>query len=230
MKAIKSNDCEFYEYLTSYIYGELSTTDGEKFEGHLADCSLCIDELAAVSLSHYSVFEWKNEEFEPLRTPRIVIPYGERQPGFIESLKGAFLWGWSTPAFVGASVLIVLGLMTLMLVQRSGDRTLTARNSAAPAVISPAVADQRAATETETANAVTDDNSAEIVAAKVVRPRQGSIRPQTAASTGSAPHVSAVKTRSASPARTVPDPQFEADEEDQSLRLRDLFDMEEASL
>ena len=91
------NACEFSSEIVEYIYGELAPANRERFETHLADCTACIDEFAAVSNSRYSVYEWRKIEFEPLETPVFEIPFAERpwelvssRPGWIEALASIF--------------------------------------------------------------------------------------------------------------------------------------------
>jgi hypothetical protein len=69
------NNCGFADEIVSYIYDEIGASKRAKFEDHLAGCSNCTDEFAAVSEARLSVFEWHREEFAHLPTPEIVIPY-----------------------------------------------------------------------------------------------------------------------------------------------------------
>ena len=106
-------NCGFADEIVSYIYDESGEVERRKFETHLAGCSTCTDEFAAISNARFSVFEWQKEEFAQLPTPKIVIPYARDavrdqadSPGFFASL-GAFL---TFPRFAAAAGAIVLGV------------------------------------------------------------------------------------------------------------------------
>lgn len=71
----KKSGCGFEEELVSYIYGEADPAANAKFERHLAACPICTDELEAFSGVHFAIGDWKASEFSALATPAIEIPY-----------------------------------------------------------------------------------------------------------------------------------------------------------
>ncbi|HVF46327.1 MAG TPA: hypothetical protein VNA17_02050 [Pyrinomonadaceae bacterium] len=68
-------DCGPADEIVSYIYGEGDQRWRTRFEEHLSNCTSCTDEFACIADARFSVFEWHKEEFVPLLTPAIVIPY-----------------------------------------------------------------------------------------------------------------------------------------------------------
>jgi Putative zinc-finger len=73
-----NSTCKFAEDVVAYLYGEIETSEKLRFEKHLADCQSCADELAGFSLARSSILEWRNQEFTPLATPVIEIPFEKR--------------------------------------------------------------------------------------------------------------------------------------------------------
>lgn len=70
-----SSDCSFSAEIPAYLYGEISKGEKSKFEGHLVNCSNCADALADSAFARFSVQEWRDTEFAHLETPLINIPY-----------------------------------------------------------------------------------------------------------------------------------------------------------
>jgi anti-sigma factor RsiW len=106
----KANNCEFANDVVDYLYGEANEARRNAFEDHLLDCTACIDEFAEVSNSRFAVFEWQRDEFAPLATPQFVIPYDDARPGLVAGLRERFSAGWAAPAFAFAAIAIVAGL------------------------------------------------------------------------------------------------------------------------
>jgi anti-sigma factor RsiW len=90
---IKNTNCNSGAAMVGYIYGELNAADRVVFEDHLLDCTACTDEFASVAESRYAVYEWQKLEFEPLETPRFVIPYAEPSVSWLDAIKGMFATG-----------------------------------------------------------------------------------------------------------------------------------------
>ena len=67
--------CEHGSEIVEYIYGEMAAARSMNFESHLAGCSACVEEFAAISESRFDVYEWRKLEFTPLETPAFVIPF-----------------------------------------------------------------------------------------------------------------------------------------------------------
>lgn len=118
--AIHNLKCTFADEVVSYIYDELDEREKFLFEDHLPNCSFCIDELAEISYSRYSVYEWQRSEFVPLPTPHIVLP-GARISLIDKISEWFFLpaatfkqvrnWGLAT-AFAAIIVFAGIALMT----------------------------------------------------------------------------------------------------------------------
>lgn len=121
----KNLTCEFAEELVSYLYDELATSDKARFEKHLSGCSLCAEELPEFSMARSSILEWRNEEFLPLPTPIIEIPY-EKKPLIAANESGSRSWfasvrdfftlspAWMTTATALAALTIFVGLALVM--------------------------------------------------------------------------------------------------------------------
>ena len=104
--------CEFSDAIVPYLYGEASVSESDRFESHVADCPACTDEFAELSFSRYSVFEWKKDEFVPMPTPQIVIPYARPvgSAGFFEGLREMFAFNWASAVGVAAAFTVIAGL------------------------------------------------------------------------------------------------------------------------
>lgn len=108
--------CEFEDVVAAYLYDELSLIERDRFESHLADCTSCTDEFAAISNARYSMFEWRKEEFDHLATPTIVIPdlakakAGEKaEIGWFGGLVATLSFARS-PIVVATLLLVCLGV------------------------------------------------------------------------------------------------------------------------
>lgn len=88
----KTTNCANEGELMAYLYNEMLSASRTQFESHFAECSACIDAFAELADSRYSVYEWQQIEFAPLKTPVIEIPYSPAtsRSSWIESLKAAF--------------------------------------------------------------------------------------------------------------------------------------------
>jgi anti-sigma factor RsiW len=110
-------ECGFADDVVAYLYDELAQSERSQFESHLAGCRTCTDEFAGISNARFSVFEWQREEFGPLPTPEIVIPY-ETKPvvaaasdGWFARLRGLVtLFRWSTASVVAAILVVCIGV------------------------------------------------------------------------------------------------------------------------
>lgn len=71
----KNSGCGKASELVSYLYGETDAAENTAFETHLATCSMCADELEAYSGIQFSINDWKSTAFANLQTPVIEIPY-----------------------------------------------------------------------------------------------------------------------------------------------------------
>ena len=67
--------CFSQEDLVAYLYGEIKETDRARLDMHLSGCRVCTEDFAALSESHFSIYEWQREEFASLSTPEITGPW-----------------------------------------------------------------------------------------------------------------------------------------------------------
>lgn len=113
MTKVTNNSCAHATDLLAYLYDELSPAGRDRLDSHLGDCDDCINEFAELSEARYSVFEWKNLEFAPLATPKIVLPNrtSPTERHWLDVLKAAFAWnrGW---IFAGGAMSVLLVLVT----------------------------------------------------------------------------------------------------------------------
>lgn len=136
MNDVNFSKCKFSADIVPYMYGELPAFDISAFESHLIDCSDCTDEFASISSARYEVYDWKKLEFEPLATPRFVIPYEEVvKVSWVEKLRAAFSPGWALPT-TALAALAITAVFAAVFVYR-GDNEI-ARDSRNAAVLEPA--------------------------------------------------------------------------------------------
>lgn len=116
------NLCAHADDLLAYLYNEMVQADRDGFELHLADCTACIDDFAELSQSRYPVYEWKQLEFETLVTPVIVLPvasvswFGKARAAF------SFSPGYSIAAAGFGAILFAVAVGYAVFVQESPDR------------------------------------------------------------------------------------------------------------
>ena len=135
----KQISCGHESDIVSYIYDELTDAARTQFEAHVADCSDCIDEFAAVSYSRFSVFEYQKQEFAPLATPVIRIPYETQDVREISGFAAAIsslIAGWR-PVLGAAALMLIVGSFFLMYRDRTPETQTTA------ATITPAAPQQQ---------------------------------------------------------------------------------------
>lgn len=143
----KKTNCGLADEIVSYIYDEITTPERTKFENHLAQCSSCTDEFAAVSTARFAVFEWRKQEFAHLPTPEIAIPFAPRcvdetaRAGIVAGVR-AFVSRLSVPglSLAAAGLLIVLSVgFAIMRYQSSGGQTVVSsvQPVAAPSTDTP---------------------------------------------------------------------------------------------
>lgn len=70
----KNPACAFAEPLISYLYGEIGGVEKVEFEAHLKSCADCSNELAELGFARTAVQEWRVEEFDKLATPIFEVP------------------------------------------------------------------------------------------------------------------------------------------------------------
>ncbi len=223
--------CGQEDQLLAYLYEDGTAAARETFESHLAECEACTDEFAAVSLARFSVYEWHKEEFVPMPTPQIVIPYEDKPVSIWAGLREAFSFNWATASLAAASLLVVAAFGAYVVSVNSGsEEKAVATNVNTVAVPTPAnnevpkpsavvandpIVPIKASNEEPTRSA---RPIKAVQAKREVRPSQPTVRNDvknpTVATSNNSRTINAV----------------DDDSEDDSLRLSDLFDAEDTRL
>jgi anti-sigma factor RsiW len=218
-----SDQCSYDELLVAYLYGELSDHDVVKVDDHLAACSVCVDELAAVSLSRFSVLEWQQTEFAPLATPSFDIPYHERtvDAGYSFGERLSALWfSFRTPAFAGsfATLLLIAGFVLFNYVGTQSDRGQE-ELAVVPAVPTETVARPATASTVDETSIVTQQAAEENTVRNFRGPATGERTTRRSSNVNAAPRMPVI-----GPVSTRPTLSGAVESEDVSLRLEQLFD------
>ncbi len=211
--------CESAEGVVPYLYQEMAEHEVNVFETHLAGCSSCTDEFAAVADARFSVYEWHKEEFVPLATPHFTVPSDvPARIGVFAQIAAIF----ARPSFAAAGAFAILLMLTLVafnLFRRTEQQI--ASNVAVPEV------------RTTTAEVVTtaalpkveDVADVEPVAIKTepIRPYKVSkVKTQVVPKASKAKDIGSDE--QLRQARRAPALSNDVELEDESLRLTDLFD------
>lgn len=223
--------CKGNDKIVGYIFGELAPAERDQFEAHLEDCSSCIDELAAVSVSHFEVSEWRKAEFEPLATPVFAIPY---RVTFMQRLQSTFGFapGWLTTAGAMASLLVVTAGGVFFASNFFSDHEVAAviENSNRPPTLpkkvsSADVVNGPAENGRDNAQVTSGDFNKQEPVDRPVTKKPGNPAPKVVrANTVNGPQI-VTKPKNLKPDVTVSNPRLSdfEDDEDESLRLSDLF-------
>ncbi|MEQ1763237.1 MAG: hypothetical protein ABL984_08845 [Pyrinomonadaceae bacterium] len=223
MKGLDTNNlCSHGGDMLAYLYDEMAVADRGSFELHLADCGTCIDNFAELSQSRYPVYEWKRAEFDRLPTPRVVIPVEAASVSWFEKLRATFAF---RPAFAFgtfAAIAVVASLAALVMIGGSYGTNEVA--GGVPPVVTPVLptpevdlrlpeqgTSQVAIADEPKATARREETPKAIVKASSAAPKQAarSARPKATQQAKRNERIPALNT---------------ADEEDDSLRLADIFE------
>lgn len=134
--------CAFAEQIVSYLYGETNGKEKVAFDVHLNSCSNCTDELAGFGFVRSSIVEWKNEEFLNLETPSIKIPYpiavSTQKQSWLAELRKLFTFSptWATAL---ATVIICIGLIFTAVKFSSNNEVAESVNKPIESIVSPNV-------------------------------------------------------------------------------------------
>ncbi len=240
MNDVSSSKCIFTADMVPYLYGEMSGRERSAFESHLVACTLCTDEFASISNARYEVYDWKKLEFDPLETPRFVVPSEESVEssvfGWVEKLRAVFATGWLVP---GASLaaLAIISVFAAVLISSRDDRQDIAEksdNSKISTVESSTVA--RATSDPETSANPEDEtkntsNEIEVDAGdrqpkplRIAAPAHIQERNPVRNAKLTRPRpVEAKQNMALNLDKTIPRLNEFADDEDTSLRLAELF-------
>ncbi|MCA1590049.1 MAG: hypothetical protein LC730_03320 [Acidobacteria bacterium] len=226
-------NCPLGETTLTYVYGELDLAAVAHFEDHLANCDICVDELAAVSQARFEVFDWRRVKFSPLATPRFEI--SDATIASAHSLFDRLRAGVSfSPTWGMAAVLIVfVGIAFAMVSMRPRANETAIVEPPDNLVERPSMTSVAEKLEivgsldrsTDGKKFGTAEVAAKHTEAKPVkgptRVAAKSVRPVPAKAAQPVRSQLAGRTRSAAKPPRLND--F-ADEEDNTLRLTDLFD------
>ena len=214
MKRFDENLCTQGGDMLAYLYNEMLPGDRDRFELHLADCGTCIDDFAELSQSRYPVYEWKQVEFEPMTTPRVVIKYGEVSASLFDRFRAAFSF---SPRFAfGGFAGLVLAVVVTTYVLFSGS---PARDVAQG--VEPSASPDRVAVITATLPEPVKESEAAKPVERIPRPEV--VRASsTSKRTSRAPRTKAI---TPAPKKNERFPVYSTaeDDEDDSLRLSDIF-------
>lgn len=233
--------CELASNLVDYMYGEIGERGRDAFDAHLPACESCTAELAGVSSARLSVMEWRAAEFDSLQTPAIVIPYDnverDAEQGWLTSLRGflASSPGWAAAAAIIPISVVCLGV-ALFAFDLFGPVEVAQQNNAGSNTPRPNqrsgvdgnVARLETAPEVETSkskqdNDITDEPVKEPITGVKVSERT-TPRPRKAKAVSTDKPAKATD-QGQPPTRRQRAPRLNnfEDEEDDSLRLADLF-------
>jgi len=232
-----ASSCKYFEGIVAYMYGEMPANELNVFEGHLAGCRRCIDEFAAVSEARFNVYEWQRSEFAPLATPVIHLPVGkasDRTISWLDKLRVVFA---VRPVWAAASVAILLAVCTVVYVAFRGDenqnllgsRPAMSEVSEQPAVVNGPSPEQLMKETASRINGSTSSSGVESGAA-VPKARFRRSEPQRVDSTrhleprNVVPSAHSVASSKAVPKTAVPTLSGLSEDDDNSLRLAELFD------
>ena len=121
--------CERSAEILPYLYKEVSDAERDGFDAHLAECTGCRDEFAAISFSRYSVYEWQREEFAPLVTPDLAAAFAPKaadsEPaGWLGSIREWFALPQRL-AFAGGFAAIAVAFIAGVVYFSSSDQVST---------------------------------------------------------------------------------------------------------
>ena len=237
--------CAFAEQIVSYLYGETVGKEKAAFDAHLNNCSSCADELAGFGFVRASIVEWKTEEFLNLETPSINIPYpmavATEKQSWLGELRKLFALSpmWAT-AF---AVLIVCVGLFLLAVSFSNNNDVAGKvEKPTNAVVPPIVEEKPTPRIEETAQQIQTDelpkpsiieNASEKNAPQIAPKNQivkvsNNVRKnkgvtQNANNAANVRKLKDDKTTLAARKQVVPKLNSLEEEEDNSVRLADLF-------
>ncbi len=160
----KNSGCGFDEQLISYLYNEIKGAEKFEFERHLNNCSSCADEFAAFSGVQSSINDWKINEFANLQTPVFKIPFADsvtstikQKPSditdaWLSGLRQLFslsprAWSLATASFMVLAVCV--GIVFLELNYQKNNE-LSQNNKQLNPIISPTIEQTKVISPSET--------------------------------------------------------------------------------
>lgn len=225
-------NCGFADEIVAYIYDEIGTPERGKFETHLADCSMCTDEFAAVSNARFSVFEWRREEFAHLPTPEIVVPYSHKSveenayAGFFAGLwEFLSISRWPVAVAAVLAVFLGVGFVGMIFLGQGEDRmAVNAPKETAPSVALPVVP-LKAEPIPEIVELPTSKEVGSPSQPRPAKALENNRRRTNRQTASSQRQIAAIPDRRVKPqVPNAPVLRNYSDETDKSLRLTDLFE------
>lgn len=169
----QNSSCAFAEQLVSYLYNEANAQEKSVFESHLTNCENCTDELSAFGFVRSSVRQWRTEEFSPMQTPAMEIPF-EKSPETVINSTEKHSWfanlrqlftlspAWAT----GFAVLFVCIGLTFIIINFSGLNDVAESKHIAPekSIVSPAIENKTEQNVEEVSNEIAKESSSDKIA------------------------------------------------------------------
>lgn len=245
--------CSFAEQAVSYLYGEIDFDDKYNFESHLKNCSTCAEELADFAMVRSSVLDWREADFSVLETPVFQIPVNNRPQylstnsvsiehfSWFANLKRIFSFNpvWTMAAL---GILAVSAGVAFIAIYNSGGNEVADKKIEtvpSPIAVSPTAEIAQKSDEKNIADQIEKQSSSENkntnFPTELKRERRDdSTRTIVKVSTNPARNETAVQTRIQKDAndnkkispvlkRKVPTLTDSDEDEDNSIRLADLF-------
>lgn len=247
----KNSVCAYAEPLISYLYGEIGNAEKAEFEAHLKICTACSNELAEFGFARSAVQEWRIEEFDKLATPIFNIPAdviktktiaAKASRSWFADWRQVFSFKPALAMSAFAAVVVLFGVTLLVFNFKPGNEI--AGNNDNPklvkTIVSPTVENV-----IELPKTIADDNFQKSAAPigdlptkaidkKPVAPKNPPIKVSTNAPKNNLPQVVPVRAiqdtnkgnqkATAVQKSKVPRLTDAEEEEDNSVRLADLFD------
>jgi hypothetical protein len=239
--------CNFAVDVVSYLYNEIGGAEKHEFESHLAGCNTCSAELASFSGVRSSVNTWRAQEFDPLATPVIDIPFETRPgPATAAGWRGTILtdfkklfafspWPPAAVAFAALAIFIGLGFFAFSYLNKP-ESNFAKNNSGSGPGVSPTVEAVKNSKEVAEVNNNSQPNGDD-KAVSTVKPAEPEGTAVKVAATQNTPKNRSVKAGPdiAAPKKAVDKPNTQqnqkapslnnyTEEEDKTLRLADLFE------
>jgi hypothetical protein len=242
--------CTFTEQLASYLYDEIAATEKVLFESHLQNCDSCAIELADFSALRSSILEWRETDFAPLQIPVIVLPETGKsvatKRSWFKILRAALIFSPARTAFASLFVLLIFAGIFWLATKPFGYQETAELNNLEKTPVNETktpIMDQNNLTadssvKSETNQNNSSDKSTENVVAKSksasMKPKNlddkipvAVVKSETALQKNSSKSTDlkskAIQLAKKSSRTDVPAIEDE-EEEDDSLRLTDLFD------
>jgi hypothetical protein len=231
MKDVNFSECKFSADMVPYMYAELPTARSAEFESHLLECTSCTDEFASLSSARFEVYDWKKLEFDALPTPRFAIPFVSdteaSSHSWIEKLRAVSSAGWAIPGVAFGGLVIASILAGIFVLSGSDQSEIAANVGGSNASVVETVREsipEKAAAPVRSGSEDTVKEAARPASVRASVSKQVSGPRSSNAASMASRRVSGLKDASARNVRKVPRLNEFTEEEDNSLRLAELFD------